>query len=198
MRGLLESINLHDQFIASLSLKMVYSGQCCHWGVSNVHVLFQADSQSLHGTVGSSDSNASSWCRMEGNTPVVFLSRADARPSLQLQDYFDIDQRFAEPGFRRPDGSHNWACPCVASYVTGPCGIFFRRLLQNMERFIAAPEPDPNKIDLRAEMQLRHDFERLHGELRGCLSVYPKYYHSFIMDYGAPLDDAMKDVKDMH
>ncbi|TGZ72781.1 hypothetical protein CRM22_001873 [Opisthorchis felineus] len=118
---------------------------------------------------------------------VTFLSREEARPSLNLEDYYDIDRQYAKPGFKTPSGALNWHCSCVSAYVTGPCGYFFRNFMKNIDRFLK----NDNAFESEENRSL---FKRIHYELMGCLKAHPVYYKSFIDEYSSPLENLMNDA----
>lgn len=112
---------------------------------------------------------------------VVYLSKEEAKPDINLENYFEIDRKYSKPGFRRYDGSYNWHCPCVASYVSGPCGYFFRNFLENMNLLMA-------NDDSFKEQSNRKLFKTLHSQLMGCMKSHPNYYKSLIDDFSIPMD----------
>ncbi|TPP57520.1 Mitochondrial intermembrane space import and assembly protein 40 [Fasciola gigantica] len=118
---------------------------------------------------------------------VTFLSREEARPTIGLEKYYEIDREYAKPGFRTASGAFNWHCSCVSAYVTGPCGYFFRNFMQNIDRFL-------NNDDAFDQEANRTLFRRIHHELMGCLKAYPVHYKSFIEEYGLPLENLMNDT----
>ncbi|CAH8512882.1 unnamed protein product [Schistosoma turkestanicum] len=118
----------------------------------------------------------------------VFLTREEARSTLRLEDYYDIDNEFSKPGFRTRNGQFNWHCSCVSSYISSPCGHFFRNFMQNIDKVL--------KNDDAFEKQgNRNLFLQLHSQLLGCLKSYPVYYKSFMDEYASPLDSLINDVK---
>ncbi|KAK4470202.1 hypothetical protein MN116_005779 [Schistosoma mekongi] len=119
---------------------------------------------------------------------VTFLTREEARSTLKLEDYYDIDRKFAKPGFRTQNGQFNWHCSCVSSYISGPCGYFFRNFMQNIDRFL-------KNEDAFEKQQNRNLFIRLHYQLTGCLKSHPTYYKSFMDEYASPLDSLMNNVE---
>nr|CAH8854845.1 unnamed protein product [Trichobilharzia regenti]CAH8854848.1 unnamed protein product [Trichobilharzia regenti] len=119
---------------------------------------------------------------------VIFLDKKDARSTLRLEDYYDIDRKFSKPGFRTESGQFNWHCSCVSSYISGPCGYFFRNFMQNIDKFM-------KNEDAFEKQQNRNLFVKLHSELMGCLKSHSVYYKSFMDEYASPLDSIIKDVE---
>ncbi|KAF6779241.1 hypothetical protein AHF37_01238 [Paragonimus kellicotti] len=117
----------------------------------------------------------------------TFLSPEEAKPTMDLEQYFDIDRKFAKPGFKTPSGDFNWHCSCVSAYITGPCGYFFRNFMVNIDRFLK----NDNAFE---DEENRRLFKQIHYELTGCLKTYPTYYKSFIEEYELPLENLMKDA----
>ncbi|VDK86921.1 unnamed protein product [Dibothriocephalus latus] len=120
---------------------------------------------------------------------VCILSKEEARSPLNLEDYYDIDRKMSKPGFKTADGKFNWHCSCVSSYVTGPCGYFFRKFLSNMERFMSATEDGPNE-------EARTSFEKYYNELTTCMGKYPKYYQPILEQYESSLQDILTEQTD--
>ncbi|VEL12870.1 unnamed protein product [Protopolystoma xenopodis] len=119
---------------------------------------------------------------------VIILSREDAKPFMRLDEYYDIDRKYAKPGFKNRDGTFNWHCSCVSSYMSGPCGYFFRSFMSNVDKFVG--NEDTFKHDENRKL-----FRSIHYKLMGCLKQFPTYYKSFIEDYDTPLTELLSENK---
>ncbi|KAM3178705.1 hypothetical protein ACTXT7_002049 [Hymenolepis weldensis] len=117
---------------------------------------------------------------------VLNLTREEASSPLGLEDYYDIDKKFAKPGFKTRDGQFNWSCSCVASYITSPCGFYFRKFLSNMDRFM-------NTEDSINDKEAKQVFEECYSELGNCMRKYPKYYRPILEQFEESLSDVFRE-----
>ncbi|VDD75475.1 unnamed protein product [Mesocestoides corti] len=116
----------------------------------------------------------------------LYISREESRSPLNIEDYFDVDKKIAKPGFKTLDGKFNWHCSCVASYVTSPCGVYFRNFLANMDKFMGTND---STLDDKA----KYTFEQCYAELTTCMKKYPSYYKSILDQYSESLQDVLND-----
>ncbi|PAA53722.1 hypothetical protein BOX15_Mlig023451g2, partial [Macrostomum lignano] len=141
-----------------------------------------------------SEDQRSSWSKQIPGGPnrpanvATFLSRRDAYPTMSMTNYFDIDTKYSLPGFKRPDGSYNWHCGCVAKYVTGPCGLYFRKFMAQIDGLLK----DDSAFD---DPNARRAFEDTHNDVMRCAKRYEAYYKSFIQDIESGSAPSFDDVK---
>lgn len=115
---------------------------------------------------------------------VLHISREDARSPLSMEDYFDIDRQISKPGFKTLDGKFNWHCSCVASYVTSPCGFYFRKFLANMDKYMGP-------ADVGIDESAKTSFDQCYSELTTCMKRYPNYYKPILKQYEETLHEAL-------
>lgn len=128
-----------------------------------------------------------SFCATESKKhKICFLKKEDALPKLGLQDYFEIDKKYTPPGFRLPNGQYNWHCSCVASYISGPCGVFFKNFLSNIDTMLKDEDGLSNAVNLKL-------FKSLQGDMMGCMKKHPGYYKTFMDDFGKPMESLINE-----
>ena len=116
---------------------------------------------------------------------VLRLPRPLFRCPLNIEEYFDIERKYSKPGFKTADGKFNWHCGCVASYVTGPCGFYFRKFLVNMDKFMDTDEASSNPA-------AKSIFEHCYSELTSCMKKHPFYYRPIFEQFNESLNDVIE------
>ncbi|CDS40990.1 expressed conserved protein [Echinococcus multilocularis] len=113
---------------------------------------------------------------------VLRLLRPNSKCPLNIEEYYDIDKKVGKPGFKTIDGRFNWHCTCVASYVTGSCGFYFRKFLANMDQFMRLEDPS-------SDFSAKLTFEQCYAELANCMKKFPAYYRPILEQFNESLSD---------
>jgi len=101
-----------------------------------------------------------SYCKESesGKDKIIFLSEEDAKkPS-------NVELKPAEEpvGMFTKEGDINWACPCLGSMPSGPCGVEFREAFECFHY----SEAEPKGTDCLQKFM----------EMNECMKTYPELY----------------------